>query len=315
MKIIKLIIINTLILLILSFIGTELFYIHKYQTQHYFKPEFKIENYYNLLFHPISTEDYFNRLYERKRLGNVTTPFFRNDYNVTSDKKPILFLGDSYTWGEELEEEETVSAQFAKLTKRPTFNRGGKGWGFSQLLYQLRDKKIYEQIPEPEYIIYTFISDHFYRIYKFKENPVTINFQPKYSLNKQNQLIEEKPHFWDSFLSISDFQYYYGYRFKSDNESNKIAKIYLLSAKEEFQKNWKNTKFVILKYPSGFDDRHLDSPIFKELEQEGFIILDARKLVNIDLLDKQYRAKDGWHPNAKAWEILLPELIKELNIN
>ena len=65
-------------------------------------------------------------------------------------------MGGSDTWGQELSENETISAQFANITKRPTYNRAGNGWGPAQLLYQLRNKKIYEQIIEPEYIIYTF---------------------------------------------------------------------------------------------------------------------------------------------------------------
>lgn len=315
MKIIRIITINLLFFLILSFIGTEAFFIHKYEKQNFFEPEFSIQNYKNLIFHSIPVNEYFDKLYKREKIRGVITPFFRDDYNTESELKPVLFMGCSYTWGQSLNENETVSAQFAKLTKRPTYNRSGKGWGFSHLLYQLSNETIYKQIKEPEYIIYTFIGDHPYRLDTFKENPATLNFQPKYNFNSKNQLIEQKPTFIDSFLSVSNFQYNYGHRFRNDDYVNKITKIYLRSAKNETEKhNW-NTKFVILKYPSGFDDKHLDSIIWKELEKEGFIILDARELTNIDLIDKRYKATDGWHPNAKAWELILPKLIKKLNIN
>ena len=53
--------------------------------------------------------------------------------------------------------------------------------------------------------------------------------------------------------------------------------------------------------------------IWEELEQEGYTVIDLKKVVDVDLLDNEYLA-DGFHPNAKAWNVIIPQLIKELNI-
>ena len=38
-----------------------------------------------------------------------------------------------------LEENETLSYLLAEQTKRPVYNRSGRGWGLAQLLFQLKE--------------------------------------------------------------------------------------------------------------------------------------------------------------------------------
>ena len=96
--------------------------------------KYKIEygKYFNVILNTISVDKYYSCLYSKQFVPGAFTQEFRPDENVNSDKPPVLFMGCSFTWGDGLEKNETISSQFAKLIDRPTYNRAGMGWGLAQ---------------------------------------------------------------------------------------------------------------------------------------------------------------------------------------
>lgn len=54
-----------------------------------------------------------------------------------------------------LANEKTFAAKLSNATKRPVYNRSYHGWGIQHMLYQLEDPKTFEELPEPEYVIFS----------------------------------------------------------------------------------------------------------------------------------------------------------------
>jgi len=73
-----------------------------------------------------------------------------------SREGPILAVGDSYTYGDEVSDEETWPAQLQKLTGRPVLNGGVTGYGFDQIV--LRTEQLVAR-HNPSLVIMGFITD------------------------------------------------------------------------------------------------------------------------------------------------------------
>ncbi len=262
----------------------------------------------------ISVDKYTSALLNKKIIPMTSTGYFRPDIKGGKGM-PILFMGCSFTWGDGLRANETISYKFAKQTNRTVYNRAGKGWGLDHLLYLLRSDNFYQNVDEPEYLIYVFITRHLYRIDKFKMMPVCRDFQPKYKIIK-GTLIEKKPHFWHESWIIEKYMWDYRDKhnpYKNTDQMFDIMKLYFDESKTAMEKHWHKTKFVILKYPTNNDNDLYETSRWKELEDEGFIVIDANDLTQSHLWENKYKC-DGWHPNSKVWDQLVPKLAKKLKI-
>lgn len=97
--------------------------------------------------------------------------------------------------------------------------------------------------------------------------------------------------------------------------------MHFIQAKRNLEKHFPGAKFIILKHPQDLIDPNNDniksqffnSNLWKELEQEGFIVIDLEEYVGGNLLTKEYLLPDG-HPNAKLWEVVSKKLIKDFNM-
>lgn len=89
-----------------------------------------------------------------------------------------------------------------------------------------------------------------------------------------------------------------------------MKEIYRL-AKEHYP----NVKFAILNYRNikkCFIDEY---DMKKELENIGYILIDTNEIIPWKKLSKQeFKTIDNAHPNGKAWDVLLPEMVIKLNI-
>ena len=83
---------------------------------------------------------------------------FRDTPNY-GDKRPVFFFGDSFTFGEGVNDADTLPAQFSKVTGRKTSNFGVHGYGPHQFLRILETQRL-ETLgirDRPELVVYTFI--------------------------------------------------------------------------------------------------------------------------------------------------------------
>ena len=253
---------------------------------------------------------------------------FSERYNIDKQKfvtlgqnnksRPIVLFGCSFIFGETLKFEDTPSFLLSKETKRPVYLRAHPGYSIQQMLYQLRKKEIYEEIPNPEYCIYTFMYDHPKRLYMntswWQGGFLNIN----YKKTKDNNLIEQKPIFYElNRLHFSNKIHFYiteqkAKFFKKDTFD--FIKLHFLLSKKEAEQHWKNTKFVILIYPQN-NNYYTETNRWKELEDYGFIITNLKKYNNNEYFNKpEDFSIDKHHPSASVWKKIIPELCKALNL-
>ena len=118
------------------------------------------------------------------KTAHFKEPIFRN-----KDLKPIVLFGCSFAFGFGIDDEQTFSYKLSKYTNRTVYNRGLCGGGIQHVLYQLRREDFYKEIPEPEYVIYLYISNHIRRMYKYAYNDVVLGGE--YNYLKYNKIFDE----------------------------------------------------------------------------------------------------------------------------
>jgi len=116
-----------------------------------------------------------------------------NRYTPTTNKvnkgKTILFLGGSYTFGEGLNDNETLSFYMQNLTGLSSINAGLHGYGAHQALFILEDDKLFNKKTRShsiKTIIYRAIPEH---IGRTAGNSSWDIYGPCYQLNSDNQLL------------------------------------------------------------------------------------------------------------------------------
>lgn len=78
------------------------------------------------------------------------------EHAPSNDERPILTVGNSYTYGDEVRDEETWPAQLQRLTGRRVLNAGVTGYGFDQMV--LRAERCVAS-HRPAVVVLSFIVD------------------------------------------------------------------------------------------------------------------------------------------------------------
>lgn len=114
-----------------------------------------------------------------------------------------------------------------------------------EFLYASSQDYFYKKFEEPEYLIYIYKNTDIYSLNQQKNGPNSQSFMPKYNFI-DNKLILSKPHFYDRFACVGNFQN--RYKFIFNNETDDFIRSFLLEAKNNIRKHWKNTKLVIVDF-------------------------------------------------------------------
>jgi len=97
------------------------------------------------------------RFLHDETLGHVPRAGLRSNGAVpVRHGAPVLAVGDSYTYGDEVTDEETWPAALQRLTGRHTVNGGVSGYGFDQTV--LRAERLAREV-KPAAIVVSFIAD------------------------------------------------------------------------------------------------------------------------------------------------------------
>jgi hypothetical protein len=103
-------------------------------------------------------EQVFNVIYNTDKVGNRLNPF-----RPIEPVKNALFVGCSFTFGEGLNDTQTLPSLFSKLSGWDTFNAGMAGYGSHQALKIIEDNNIYQKRTEGnkiDLIVYRMIFSH-----------------------------------------------------------------------------------------------------------------------------------------------------------
>lgn len=181
-----------------------------------------------------------------------------------------------------------------------------------EILYTLRNNTLLEKLTNHEdnveYYIYTFIGDHIRRLY------YDLNIKaPYYKADKTySKLTYQKTKFFQHFFIYKDLYCLSKFKFSSLENRNKLFTLYLKEIQKEinlkYGKNGKMPQFIVFLY-SG--DENIN---WKEIENLNIKVISSEQLTNIDIDTEEYKASDNAHPNGKAWQIIVPALVKELNL-
>ena len=325
MKIMKKILIYNILLIIFLFFIVEyiFYYVEVIRPSTPFFMVYKIsplkrfeKMYYTTLNNYICRSCIDNKENENKTLNNDEPMInFRpiligNSSDIITKKLPIVLFGCSYTYGWNLDNNQTFSYKLYKKTGRTVFNFGIVGAGVQQTLFMLQNN-ILKCIPQPEYVIYTFICDHINRMnvcFYFDEYGVIYY---KYNKNKDLVLMSDLDlYYWHSYILRRIYNLLYEKKllmYKRDN--NEFLLKHFLAVNNEIKKSSNNTKFVLFVY----DGDSIIENIEEELKKNGIIVIYLSQLSKENFSDKKYMVDDS-HPSEKAWDIIVPLLIKKLNI-
>ena len=239
-------------------------------------------------------------------------------------KKPAIWLfGCSFVYGIGINWaipfEETFGYILSNYTKRPVFNRAYPSWGVQHMYYQLEKGDIFNELPKPEYVIFTFIADHARRTQKLVYDPWSDGEYLRYKvkngrLEKINAVLVPLWKFYPVKLWLTYLEYYIRLNPKNHDKNFDLVKEYLIESNNLLKAKYPDVKFIVLKYDGndGFDRWFIETDRWKELKKEGITVIDADDLVNANLKDKKYTDPDGYHPNKIAWDLISKKLAKDV---
>ena len=240
------------------------------------------------------------------------------------NKPSILFFGCSYTYGLFNDENETLPYYVTERTGRTTVNRGVTGGCIYNMFHDLISDKFYEEIknvPEPDYIVYTWISDHLNRISNPYMTTYTYFDYPYYEVKpdwgyKDGKLVEIPISKWKlpfyGLYCTKAWYFLFAQNFEKEDKNSKMLR-YFIMAKNACKDKFPKAKFVVIEYK----DRYLEPMELKlknGLEKEGIIVLNAEDLAGHELISEKWRASDKEHPNGKAFSDVADGLIKKLKL-
>ncbi len=266
-----------------------------------------IQNFRYTLAHNFSTS-YFSHL-------------FSEHISVHSDKRPVLLIGCSYVQGSGLNENQTLAYKIFQKTNRSVYKRGIPGGGIQLALHQFETGEMKKSVPDAEYIIYVFIGYHIHRLFSYQLDYIETEVNQRYKL-ENGKLVKIRqplfPYYYSLFsvkliqksiankLSIKEYENY--------NLFNAVMSELLNQAKNTYN----NSKFVILLYPSADIMNNNDSILpdneINNLKNMGFFVINAENLTTLPIRKEEYRISDKDHPNEKAWDAIVDNLIKTLNL-
>ena len=274
-------------------------------NQHSLKDQ--ISSYMDFLKRDISKKSTYNSLIDSKE--------FRPVENIESKKKPIIIFGCSFAYGRELKDNQTFSYKLGEYTKRPIYNRAKSGWGVQHMYYQLTNEDFYKIVPKPEYIIYVYMDGHMARL----NIPVSLAFDNCYNAFykkiKDRYILKNRTFFSDKIIIQHFIKNYIVNNYltrngKYNTQKEKEVVDFVIASKDAAEKHWgKDIKFIIFSYID-FEDATI-----KYIKDNNILLFNVDEH-NLNLNDKQYQiSENDDHPNERAWDEIVPILVKKYNMN
>ncbi len=236
--------------------------------------------------------------------------------------KSVILAGGSFAYSFGLDpNEQSLAAKLSQYSKRNVIVKAVPATGPNETLYNFSNEELYNQIDEPEYVIYLFIENHFSRmntkIYSLQDPRIRPMFEIDNDFNFKRLPCNNK---W-LFLSHI-YKYYYLNKYTYDygvREEEKFIKT-MAALKKEINEHWPDTKLVVVRYdeaniqePFIFDDKYIQK--FKDL---GIIYLDADEIVfgksGKRMIGDEYMQEDQ-HPSVYAFDLLAKKLVQVLKLN
>lgn len=261
----------------------------------------------------------------------------RNDNTLYYDasKNPILTVGCSYAYGQGIKIDKIFASQIQQSTKIKTINVSRMGSGADDVLKSIShlEKKNFLKENQFNYVIYVMMFDHIARVHDLGllSNYLTETY--KKNKNKSNK--EKFRYYLDHLYTIKFFNTKHALNNNFTEEIGfEYLKYLIIKINEIIKRNNPDTKLIVLLYDDitnhsedspSFEDKaramSIDTEIYSDLEIMGIQFISTKELVGDILHKEEYQLLNDefqyWrphHPNEKAWEVIVPPLIKKLNL-
>ena len=271
---------------------------------------------YKNLYKSTSFKEGLEKFYSKEiNSNNINKYRLRHPEGLQYKSNPILLLGCSYAYGQDLENTQTFGYKLSDITKRPVYNISVPGTGFQHMYYITQNGIFDQKIPYCETVIWIIIGDNYRRMtgegFFIADNVNDLHysfgngvFKPDYDNAVSN--------FLNTNYTFRMVKKVYNRFYLSDKHNeDKItdeALSYFVQTRDNLEKIWnKEVKFVIFIY----DIEHLSEKLIPKLKQNNFVVITTNDLTASDLKQSAYTLPDG-HPNEDAWNLLTPLFVKEM---
>jgi hypothetical protein len=243
--------------------------------------------------------------------------------NLEQRDRFILFFGDSFVFGEGVNDDETLPFYVSQMAPRyKVYNYGFSGYGPQEMLAKLQSDDLAHEVTETQgLLVYVFIDAHVERaigsMYVYNSWGEQM---PYYTLNWQGELVRQgnfttgRPLlsglFW--FLGQSEIAKYYRVNIPAKLTSSHYgltARI-IAEARNTFQAKYNHDDFYVVIYSDEGDYFEDMLPYF---EQFGLKILNYDERLKLNSDEGLAIAGDG-HPTGKAHRIVAGWIVTDLGI-
>ena len=245
-------------------------------------------------------------------------PARKSFFVKNSNKKPILWFGCSFAEGAGLTDLQTPCYKISQLTGRSCINKSKGATGTQFIYYQLKNDDFFTTTPSVEYIVYTFLYNHIYRLYNYQVNPLIDMFNLRYKL-ENGELKEIHPTFrliHSSFIIKRFLNNLAQHKAKNEEIDFTLFNEIMKASKQITSSKYPNSKFIILEFPD-LSGKELPYYEIQKLKDMGIQVVKVKDIFQSKIKDKngiydsKYWLNDNIHPSALLWDVVLPEIVKQ----
>lgn len=247
----------------------------------------------------------------------------RNSFIIdNAEKNPVLWFGCSFAAGANLSDSQSPCRKLAKLSGRSCINRSKNATGAQFVYYQFDELNMKEIAPDVDFVIYTFIYDHIFRLYNVQANTLLPVFNLRYKISNgyPSRINPVFRPLYSSFLVKRILKFISVKKSKIELQKYTLFNRLMTGTLKRIRSTYPNAVFIIIRFPSltenPFFDENFQSEI-KTLKSYGIEVFDVNKVLEkkgIDYTDEKYWTEDKIHPNEKIWDIILPEIVNKYSM-
>jgi hypothetical protein len=235
----------------------------------------------------------------------------------------LLFFGDSFTFGEGVNDNETLPYYVGELaTEYKPYNYGLSGYGPQQMLAKLQSGDLSDEVLEPDGMaIYVFIDAHVERaLGSMYVHNAWGDQMPFYRLNGQDNLVRDgnfttgRPLVSALYATLarSEIAHYYNVNIPPrlmDHHYGFTARV-IAEARDEFRARFNSDEFYVVIYP---DEGDYAEDIIPHFERLGLKYLNYDELVKLDS-DEGLSIAGDRHPTGKAHHMVAGWIVSDLGL-
>jgi hypothetical protein len=240
---------------------------------------------------------------------------WRNEGMFNATDKAWLFLGDSFTFGEGLLDDQTIHSSFSKVAQGQysAYQLAAPGYGPHQLLRMLETDTPSLYAGSYHTIVYQALPDHLFRfkgIYRWD------SYGPKYRIQNDRPIYDGHFHSKWGSSTLNVLRVFSKLAFDSDTMISSVERSWLknrpqtiqdygamVGAIEKLATEKYEARFVVLLWdkptlPELQDWAELSDKAYQELKRRGIAVIKVSEILGDDLTP--YVISQDGHPNAAA---------------